>query len=62
MLITSTLTFLVAWVVEEDFFAEACAVQMQVYFGSGDGFVAQHLLYGAKIGASFQKMRGKGVP
>ena len=38
---------IISWVVGEDFFAEAGAVDVNVYFGGGDAFVAEHLLYSA---------------
>ena len=37
------------------FFAQACVVDVQVYFGGGYALVAEHLLDGAEVGAPFQQ-------
>ena len=44
----------VAGVVEEDFFAQARAVDVDVDFGGGNAFVTEHLLYGTKVGSAFK--------
>lgn len=43
------------------FFAQMRAVQMQIDFGCAYRFVSEHLLYGSEVGASFEKMGGKGM-
>lgn len=49
----------VAGVVEHDFVAEAGVVDVQIDLCGGDGFVAEHLLYGAQVGAAFQEVCGE---
>ena len=44
----------IPWVEGQDFFAEAGAVDVYVYFGGGDAFVTEHLLYGKEIGTPFE--------
>ena len=51
----------IPWVEGEDFFAEAGAVDVYVYFGGGDAFVTEHLLYGTKVGSAFKQVCRKGV-
>ena len=51
----------VARVVEEDFFAQASAVNVDVDFGGGNAFVTEHLLYGTKVGSAFKQVCRKGV-
>jgi len=51
----------VAGMVEEDFLAEVGCVDVEVDFGSGDAFVAHHLLDGAQVGSAFEQMGGEGV-
>ena len=34
---------------------------MEVDFGGGDGFVAEHFLDGAQVGSSFEEVGGEGV-
>ena len=43
----------------EDLVAEMRFVEMELEFGCGDAFMAEHLLNGTKIGASFEKMSCK---
>lgn len=52
---------MVAGVVGEDVVAECRAVEVDVDLGCGYAFVAEHLLYGAQVGASFEQMGGEGV-
>lgn len=51
----------VAGVVEEDFLAEAGVVDVDVDFGCGDAFVAEHLLDSSQVGSPFEQMCGEGV-
>ena len=37
-------------------------IQMGVYFGGGNAFVAQHFLYSSEIGAAFDEMGCKRMP
>ena len=43
-------------------FTQIGFVQMGIDFGSGDGFVSQHLLHGPEVGTPLHQMGGKGVP
>ena len=52
----------VARVVQQNLLAQAAVVKMQINFGGGDAFVAQHLLDGTQIGAAFKQMCRKTVP
>lgn len=45
--------------VEEELAAELGRVEVDVDFGCGDRFVAEHLLDGAEVGSSFEEMCGK---
>ncbi len=51
----------VAWMVVEYLLAQARTVEMQVYLGRGYALVAEHLLYGAQVGAPFEQVCGEGV-
>ena len=51
----------IARVVGEDFVTQAGAVDMDVDFGSRYALVAQHLLDGAQVGATFKQMGGEAV-
>lgn len=51
----------VARVMGQYLVAQASGVDVQIYFGGGYGFVAEHLLDGAKVGAPFKQMSGEGV-
>ena len=51
----------VARVVEEDFFAQARAVDVDVDFGGGNALVSKHLLDGTKVGSAFKQVCRKGV-
>lgn len=51
----------VAGMVEENLGAEQGGVEVEVDFGGGDGFVAEHLLDGAQVGAPFEKVGGEAV-
>ena len=51
----------VAGVVQEDFFAQARAVDVEVDFGGGNVFVPQHLLDCTQIGTAFEQVSGKRV-
>lgn len=48
-----------AGVAAEDFVAQARVVEVEVDFGGGDAFVAQHLLDGAQVGAAFEQGGGE---
>ena len=52
---------MVARVVGEYLAAQQGIVEMYVDFGGGDAFVAEHLLYGTQVGASFEQVGGKTV-
>ena len=39
--------------------SQVSAIEMRIYFRRGDGFVPQHLLHRAQVGASFHQVRGK---
>src|SRR5688572_28618241 len=41
--------------------AQMLAVDVRVDLRGGDVLVAEHLLHGAEVGASFQQVRGEGV-
>lgn len=41
--------------------AQVFAVHVQVDLGGGDGFVAEHFLHGAEVGAAFDEVGGKGM-
>ena len=41
--------------------AEIVLIQMRVNLCSSDTFVAEHLLYGAEVGAAFDEVRGEGM-
>ena len=43
----------------EEFLAQTAPVKMHIYLCGGDGFMAQHLLYGPEICSSFKKMGGE---
>lgn len=43
----------------EDVGAEGGGVEVNVDLGGGDGFVAEHLLDGAEIGSTLEKMGGE---
>ena len=45
--------------VQQDFLAQAGVVEMQVNLGGGYALVAQHLLYGAQVGAALEQMCGE---
>ena len=47
---------MVAGVVQEDFFAQARAVDVEVDFGGGNVFVPQHLLDCTQIGTAFEQV------
>lgn len=51
----------VAGVVEEDFFAQAGAVDVGVDLGGGYAFVAEHGLDGAEVGSALEEVGGEGV-
>ena len=51
----------VAGVVEEDFFAQASAVDVDVDFGGGDALVPKHNLYDTQVGTTLNEMRSKAV-
>ena len=42
-----------------EFGAQTRAVEMDIDFGGGDGFVAEHFLNCAKIGTPFEKVGGE---
>lgn len=44
-----------------DFTAQSVAVDMRVNFCCSDGLVAEHTLYGAEVGSSFDQVGGKRV-
>ncbi len=44
-----------------DFTTQSVPVDVCVNFCCSDGFVAQHALYGAQVGASFKQVSGKGM-
>ncbi len=44
-----------------DFAAQCVPVNMCVNFCCSDRFVAQHTLYGARVGSSFKQVGGKGM-
>ena len=48
------LFFEIAGVVGEDFLAQAGGVDVEVDFGGGYGFMAEHLLDCAEVGAAFE--------
>lgn len=50
---------MVAGMVEEDLGAEQGGVEVEVDFGGGDGFVAEHLLDGAEVGAPSRRWVAK---
>ena len=41
---------------------DVAPVEVGVYFGGGDAFVAEHFLYCAQVGTSFHQVGGEGVP
>ncbi len=51
----------VAGMMRENLLPQTRAVDMEVDFGCGYGFVAEHLLYGAQVGAPFEQMGGEAV-
>ena len=53
--------FSVSRLVVEDFFAEVGGVEVGVYLGGYQVFVAEHHLYYAQVGSAFEQMCGKGV-
>ena len=52
---------MVAGVVGEDVGAEGGAVEVDVDLCGGDGFMPEHFLDCTQVGATFQKVGGKGV-
>ena len=47
--------------VQENFAAQARAVDVYIYFGGGDALMAEHLLDGAEVGAPLEEVGGEGV-
>ena len=45
----------------EDLLAQPRAVEVQVYLGGRDAFMAEHLLDGAQVGSPFEQMGGERV-
>ena len=41
---------------------DVVVVEVGVYFGGSDAFVAEHFLYGAEVGTAFHEVGGEGVP
>ena len=47
---------------QRDIRPQVILVQMRVYLGGGDAFMAEHFLHGAEVGAALDEVRGEGVP
>ena len=52
-------TLFVSGMVEEEFFAEAMMVHVDVDLSGGNVFVSEHFLYGTEVGSTFEEMRSK---
>ena len=51
--------FDVARMVLDDFLTQARTVNVGIDFGSGNAFMSEHGLDGAKVGSTFQQVGGK---
>ena len=51
----------VSWMVFNDLTPQHIPVDMGINFGSSDGLVSQHTLYGTQVCASFQQVGGEGM-